>query len=300
MLRSNSWRVFVGAQKAAIIVMALEGGRCTQLFALMADEEVRAIGSAMARLGAVCAEQAERLCADFAASVGGGGRLFGAARNLFGNLDAVEHLLMATLPEDRSARILEAIRGPADRSMWSKLDNVEESALADYLKNQAPQAVAAALSSVRPDHVTRVLARLPGSFAMDVAMRMEGVQQDVLESVERTIRGAEALADAISGAAPQPPPLTTFDDLACLAPRSVEALAHAVGKEKLPMALRGASDRIKEMFLGNLSGRAAEDLRASLDGDGAVRLREVDEAQADIVRLARQMVEQGQIELVGR
>ena len=98
---------------------------------------------------------------------------------------------MKTLPRERVAQIMEEIRGPAGRTMWDKLGNVHEAVLANYLKNEYPQTVAVVLSKVRPDHAARVLALLPDSFAMEVVMRMlrmESVQKDVLDGVERTLR----------------------------------------------------------------------------------------------------------------
>jgi len=86
---------------------------------------------------------------------------------------------------------MEEIRGPAGRNMWEKLSNVQEEVLANYLKNEYPQTVAVVLSKVRAEHAARVLALLPEAFAMEVVMRMlrmESVQKDVLDGVERTLR----------------------------------------------------------------------------------------------------------------
>ena len=82
---------------------------------------------------------------------------------------------------------MEEIRGPAGRTMWDKLGNVNEAVLANYLKNEYPQTVAVVLSKMRADHAARVLTLLPDPFAMEVVMRMlrmESVQKDVLDGVE--------------------------------------------------------------------------------------------------------------------
>jgi flagellar motor switch protein FliG len=89
-----------------------------------------------------------------------------------GNFESTERLLQKTLPRDRVAQIMEEIRGPAGRTMWDKLGNVNEAVLANYLKNEYPQTVAVVLSKVKPDHAARVLSLLPDSFAMEVVMRM--------------------------------------------------------------------------------------------------------------------------------
>ena len=123
-------------------------------------------------------------------------------RNLVGSYESTERLLQKTLPRDRASAIMEEIRGPAGRTMWDKLGNVHEAVLANYLKNEYPQTVAVVLSKVRPDHAARVLALLPDSFAMEVVMRMlrmESVQKDVLDGVERTLR-AEFMSNLARGA----------------------------------------------------------------------------------------------------
>jgi len=232
------------------------------------------------------------------------------------------------------AQIMEEIRGPAGRTMWDKLGNVREDVLANYLKNEYPQTVAVVLSKVKPDHAARVLALLPEAFAMEVVMRMlrmETIQKDVLDGVEKTLRAEfmsnlarsarrdahELMADIfnnldrtaeakfLSGleernrdAAERIKALMfTFDDLQRLSGRAVQVLLRAIEKDKLPIALKGASDKVKALFLGNLSERAAKMLRDDMEALGPVKVRDVDEAQAGIVLLAKDLAAQGQIEI---
>ena len=327
MLKVDDYRMLSGPQKAAILMMALGEDQCTQLFALMHEDEIKEISSAMAQLGPVRAELVERLCVDFAESMGNTG-------HLIGSFESTERLLQKTLPRDRATQIMEEIRGPAGRTMWDKLGNVNEAVLANYLKNEYPQTVAVVLSKVRPEHAARVLALLPDSFAMEVVMRMlrmESVQKDVLDGVEKTLRAEfmsnlarstrrdahEMMADIFNNLDRQSETrflaaleersreaaerikslMFTFDDLARLTPQSVQTLIRVVEKDKLPVALKGASDRIKDMFLRNLSDRAAKMLRDDIEALGPVRLRDVDEAQAGIVLLAKELAAQGQIEI---
>jgi flagellar motor switch protein FliG len=89
----------------------------------------------------------------------------------------------------------------------------------------------------------------------------------------------------------------TFDDLQRLTPTAVQALLRVVEKDKLPLALKGASEKLRELFFANLSERAGKMLRDDIEALGAVKLREVDDAQASIVLLAKEMAAQGQIEI---
>ena len=184
LIKMEDPRNLKGAQRAAILMLALGEDHCTRLFAMMHEDEIKDISSAMAQLGAVRADTVERLCADFMDSMGSSG-------SLIGSFESTENLLMKALPRDRVSQIMEEIRGPAGRTMWDKLGNVNEDVLANYLKNEYPQTVAVVLSKVRADHAARVLSLLPDSFAMEVVMRMlrmEAVQKDVLDGVEKTLR----------------------------------------------------------------------------------------------------------------
>ena len=325
----DDFRNLRGAQKAAIVMLALGEEQCSRLFAMMHEDEIRDISSAMAQLGAVRSEIVERLCQDFVESLGSSG-------SLIGSYESTETLLMKSLPRDRVTQIMEEIRGPAGRTMWDKLGNVNEDVLANYLKNEYPQTVAVVLSKIRPDHAARVLALLPDPFAMEVVMRMlrmETVQKEVLDGVERTLRAEfmsnlarsarrdshEMMADIFNNldratetrfvngleersresAEKIKALMFTFDDLSRLTGPAVQTLLRSVEKEKLPIALKGASDKVKELFLGNLSERAAKMLRDDMAALGPVKLRDVDEAQASIVNQAKELAAQGQIEIGG-
>jgi flagellar motor switch protein FliG len=218
--------------------------------------------------------------------------------------------------------------------MWDKLGNVHEDVLANYLKNEYPQTVAVVLSKIKAEHAARVLTILPDSFAMEVVMRMlrmESVQKEVLQGVERTLRAefmsnlarstrrdahemmaeifnnldrasearfVAALEERNREAAERIKKLMfTFDDLQRLAGPAIQMLLRSVQKDRLPLALKGASERLRELFFSNLSERAGKMLREEIEALGPVKLREVDEAQASIVAVAKELAAQGQIEI---
>ena len=327
MARPEEGRPLTGPQKAAALLLALGEAQCAQLFSMMHEDEIKEISAAMAQLGPVRSDMVERLCLDFAENLGGAG-------NLVGSFENTERLLNKSLPRERVTQIMEEIRGPAGRTMWDKLGNVNEGVLANYLKNEYPQTVAVVLSKIRSDHSARVLALLPDSFAMEVVMRMlrmESVQKDVLEGVEKTLRAEfmsnlarstrrdahEMMAEIFNNLDRQAEGrfigsleernreaaerikslMFTFDDLQRLTPQAVQTLLRSVDKSKLPVALKGASEKLRELFFSNLSERAGKMLREEIESLGPVRLRDVDEAQSTIVALAKEMASQGQIEI---
>jgi flagellar motor switch protein FliG len=316
-----------GAQKAAVLMLAAGEEHCTRFFALMHEDEIREVSAAMSQLGTVHAETVEKLCTEFSDSMGGLG-------HLIGNFESTERILQKALPRDRAAQIMEEIRGPAGRTMWDKLGNVHEAVLANYLKNEYPQTVAVVLSKVRPDHAARVLTLLPDSFSIEVVMRMlrmESVQKDVLDGVERTLRAEfmsnlartarrdshEMIADIFNNldrasemkfvaaleernresAERIKALMFTFDDLARLSSPAVQVLLRSIARDKLPLALKGASETLRDLFLRNLSERAGKMLREDIESLGPVKLRDVDEAQAGIVALAKELAAQGSIEI---
>ena len=316
-----------GRQKAAILMLALGQEQSIKLLGLMHEDEIKEVSAAISQLGTVRAVVVEALCAEFTDGIGHQG-------SLVGSFETTERLLQRALPKDRAAQIMEEIRGPAGRTMWDKLGNVNETVLANYLKNEYPQTVAVVLCKVKPDHAGRVLSLLPDSFAIEVIMRMlrmESVQRDVLEGVEKTLRSEfmsnlartsrrdshEMMAEIFNSMDRQSETrfvtaleernreaaerikalMFTFDDLQRLTPAHVQILLRSVEKDKLPVALKGASEALRELFFKNLSERAGKMMRDDIEALGPVKLRDVDEAQAAIVTLAKDLAAQGQIEL---
>ncbi len=316
-----------GPQKAATLMLALGEERAADLLSRMHEDEIRDISVAMANLGTIPAAAVEDLCREFAESIGQTGALIGT-------WESTERLLLRSLPKERVTQIMDEIRGPAGRTMWDKLGNVNEGVLANYLKNEYPQTVAVVLSKIKPDHAARVLALLPDAFAMEVVMRMlrmDTVQKDALEGLERTLRtefmsnltrghrrdAYEMMAEIFNNLDRQAEArilgaleernreaaeriralMFTFDDLVRLDGPAVQALIREVEKDRLVLALKGAKEELRELFLRNMTERAGKLLLDDLAMLGPVRLRDVDEAQAAIVATAKDLAARGEITL---
>ena len=320
-------RSLSGRDKAAILMLAIGEDNAAKLFSRMDDEEIKELSQAMASLGQVNASLVEKLFLEFADQIVGTG-------SLVGSYESTERLLSKALPRERVNAIMEEIRGPAGRTMWDKLSNVHENVLANYLKNEYPQTVAVVLSKIRTEHAARVLALLPEMEATDVILRMlrmEAVQKEVLEDVERTLRSefmnnlartsrrdahemiAEifnnldrtsesrlmtALEDRSRDSAERIKALMfTFEDLSRLDPGSIQTLLRAVDRDKLAIALKGASDTLRNLVFDNMAERASKILKEDMQAMGPVRLKDVDEAQVYIVNLAKDLAGKGEIVL---
>jgi flagellar motor switch protein FliG len=321
----EDYRTMTGPEKAALLMMSVGEENATRLFSLMDDEEIKELSQSMANLGTVSAQMVERLLVEFADQISSTG-------SLVGNFENTERLLAKVLGEERVGTIMEEIRGPAGRTMWEKLTNVNETVLANYLKNEYPQTVAVVLSKIKPEHAAKVLALLPEPFAMEVIMRMlrmESVQKEVLDDVERTLRNEfmsnlartnrrdahEMMADIFNyldrnvenrfltaleernrdSSERIKALMFTFEDLGKLDPGGVQTVLRSVDKDKISIALKGASEELRDLFFSNMSERAAKIMREDMQSMGPVRLRDVDEAQMYVVTLAKDLAANGEI-----
>lgn len=319
------YETLTGSEKAAILMLALGEEQAAPVFAKLELDEVIEISQTMSTLGRVESEIVERLLREF------GDRL-SSTGGVVGSYDMTERLLLRFLDPARVEAIMEELRGPAGRTVWDKLGNVNEGVLASYLKNEYPQTVAVVLSRLEPAHAARVLAHMPEDVALEVVLRMlrmEVVQKDILADVERTLRaefmtnlartnrrdnhevmaeifnffdrGTEArfmtaLEERNKEAAERIRALMfTFEDLARLDGQGIQALLRATGNDRLAVALKGATEKLKELFFANMSERAAKILKEEMQSMGPVRLRDVEEAQLFMVNLAKELAASGEI-----
>ncbi len=318
-------RALTGPERAAILMLALGEQYGGKIFNLLDDDELREISLIMSSLGVVDASAVENLLLEFVSRLSASGALLG-------NHDATERLLLQYLPQERVHSIMDDIRGPAGRNMWEKLANVQEEVLATYLKNEYPQTVAVVLSKLNPEHAARVLSILPEDLALDVVnrmLRMEAVQKEVIERVEQTLRtefmsnlsqtrrrdAHEVMAEIFNNFDRQTETrflssleaenrnsaerikalMFTFDDLIKLDAGSAQTLMRNIDRDKLAVALKGANDTVRQFFFTNMSSRAGKMLADDMEAMGPVRLRDVDEAQAALVNMAKDMAARGEI-----
>ncbi len=322
-------RKLTGPEKAAVVLLSL-GEDHTRLWEGLDDDEIKEISQAMASLGTVSSSVVEELLLEFVSGMTGSGAVMGS-------FEQTQKLLSSFMPPDRVEGLMEEIRGPAGRTMWDKLGNVNEAVLANYLKNEYPQTVAVVLSKIKPDHASRVLTALPEDFAMECVqrmLRMEPVQREILDKIEQTLRtefmsnlartskrdSHEMMADIFNSFDRQTEArfigaleernreaaeriralMFVFEDLAKLDPGGIQTLLRAVEKDQLALALKGASESLRELFFGNMSERASKIMRDDMESMGPVRLKDVDAAQMAMVQVAKDLAAKGEIMLVGQ
>jgi flagellar motor switch protein FliG len=323
-------RSLSGPERAAIFLLSLGEELGSKLWQMMDEDEIKEVSQLMSTLGTVSATLVEKLLIEFVSQMSSTG-------SLMGSYESTERLLTRFMPGEKVGAIMEEIRGPAGRTMWDKLGNVNESVLANYLKNEYPQTVAVVLSKIKSEHAARVLAALPEEFALEVVqrmLRMESVQKDILDKIEQTLRvefmsnlartakrdAHEMMAEIFNNFDRQTESrfltsleersrdaaerikalMFTFEDLGKLDPGSIQTLLRHVEKDKLGLSLKGATDSLRDVFFSNMSERAGKILREDMEGLGPVRLKDVDEAQMRMVNVAKDLANKGEIMIASK
>ena len=321
----DDYHSLTGKDKAAVLMLSLGDEFAAKLFANMEAVEIRKLSQSMSELGTVSAVIVEQLFVEFSEKISSPG-------DLIGTPESTDRLLKKVIGQERGDKIMNGVQGPEGRTMWEKLDNINEQLLANYLKNEYPQTVAVVLAKLQPEHAAKVMASLPESMSIEVVSRMldmDSVQKEVVDEVEETLRrefistidksdnrdSHEAVAEIINGldrstenrlmnmldernrdAADKIRELMfTFDDLANIDSAGIQTLLRVVEKKTLTIALKGASEALKWAFFDNMSERAEQMMQEDIAAMGPVRLREVDEAQADIVAIAKDLSTKGEI-----
>ena len=323
-------RSLSGAERTAILMLSLGEEHSAKLWQMLDEDEIKEISQIMSNLGTVSSNLVEKLLVDFVSQMSGTG-------SLMGSYESTERIISRIMPQEKVSQIMEEIRGPAGRTMWDKLANVNETVLANYLKNEYPQTVSVVLSKIKPEHAARVLTSLPEEFALEVVqrmLRMESVQKDILDKVERTLRvefmsnlartakrdAHEHMAEIFNNFDRQTESrfvtaleernrdsaerikalMFTFEDLGKLDPGSIQTLLRHVEKDKLALALKGATDSLRDVFFSNMSERAGKILREDMEAMGPVRLKDVDEAQMRMVNVAKDLANKGEIMIANK
>lgn len=328
MARIIEGRLIVGRDKAAALMLALQPDKVAKIFSYFNEEEIRQICLSMTNLGLIEASSVEYVIQEFTNMM-----LRGAG--VMGSFDNTKRLLQQFLDPEQINSILSGMKG-ATVGMWERLAHVNEDTLANFLKNEHPQTVAVILSKIETEHAARILTHFSEELAVDIMLRMlttTTIKRDVLEEVERSLKVEfmddltrtsryvnpyETLAEIFNSfdrstekrlmtnlensnaeAAEKVKSLMfTFADFIRIDKSGIQILIREADKSVLAMALKGASEPIKELFFTNMSERAGKLLKEDIAAFGMVRVRDVDEAQAKMVALSKQLSDSGEISIL--
>jgi len=318
-----------GARKAAILLMSLGTDRAADMLRRMSEAEVEAILREIADIEHVGVELVDDVVADFAQTASMKGSITS------GGAQVARQLLLAVMGSDRALEFVEKMPEVSNDLPFEYLHRVQPRLAATFLTDEHPQTIALVLSNLPAGLAAQLLAEMPAEFRRDVAVRiatLDRTSPDIVNLVDRhladrfstiaiddqrQIGGVPALVDllarsdneteraVVEGLAEVDAALAeqvraalfSFDDLVSLPDRAVQQVLRSVDTKDLALALKGADDSVRDKLLNNLSSRASETLREEIDLLGRVRMQAVEEARNSVLRVVRDLEEQGQIVL---
>ncbi|MBI3157177.1 MAG: flagellar motor switch protein FliG [Burkholderiales bacterium] len=320
-----------GLEDAAILLMTLGEEEAAEVFKHLTPREVQRLGEAIARMKSVPRERCEAVLARFEAEAG-------EASVLLPDSDGyVRAVLRRALGDEKADMLLDRILAGNDHSGIESLKWLDPASVAELLRNEHPQIVAAIVVHLDAEQAADVLRQMGERQRNEVMVRvatLDGIQpaalKDLNEVLSRLLAGGERarksrlggvkaaaeILNLLGGGADTAvldfvreadhelaqrimDNMFTFDDLVSLDDKGIQALLREVQTESLVVALKGASPELRERILKNMSTRAAESLREDLDSRGPVRLSEVEAEQKELLKVVRRLSDEGQIVLGG-
>jgi flagellar motor switch protein FliG len=320
-----------GLEKAAILLMTLGEEEAAEVFKHLAPKEVQRLGETIARMKAVTRERVDSVIESFE-QVAANEHMLVADSNEY-----VKAVLRRALGDDKANLLIDRILQGSDVTGIESLKWMDAPSVAELLRNEHPQIVAAILVHLEFDQAADVLKLFTERQRNEVMVRiatLDGIQPTALRDLNEvmskvlaggdrgrksTLGGVKTAAEIINmmGSAVETSVLDfvreadndlaqkimdnmfTFDDVEKIDDKGIQALMKEVQTESLVVALKGATPALREKILRNMSTRAAETLREDLESRGPVRLSEVEAEQKEMLKIVRRLVDEGQIVMAG-
>lgn len=317
-----------GVRKAAVLLVQLGKERSAKVLAQMREPEIEELTAEIVRLRSVGPDIVDEVVDEFhtlaqaRAYVGSGG------------LEFAQALLEQSLGAERASAVLERLSATALNQPFRFLHEADPRQILSFLSGEHPQTMALVLAHLRADQSSIILSGLPSQLQAEVAHRiavMDRTSPDVVRSVEDELQrktssvltsgdlaevgGVQPLVDIINradratermilqGLESRDAKLAeavrsrmfVFEDITTLEDKAIQLVLRQVETGDLATALKGVRDDVRDKVLGNVSERARENVLEEIELMGAVRLSQVEEAQAAVVRVIRTLEESGQI-----
>ena len=320
-----------GVQKTAILLLALGDPYVQKIFKELDRDEIVKVSKAMVELETVPQEIVEAVLTEFYES------FLSGKRALVGGPSQAKKILSKVLDGESVEDIMKRLETEHKPPPFKGLENYSPNIMARILANEHPQTLALILGHLPPHQAAEVLKNLPAGVRPEVLLRLaklESVPLEMLYEVDSVLReqleamggegqkvgGVQAVAEILNATersieeevlaeieteSPQMAEeirelMFVFEDIKNLDDRSIRELLKEISNEDLTLALKGASDELKEKFFSNLSERAATMIKEDLEIMGPVRLSDVEQAQRNIVRIVRQLEAEGRIVIAGK
>ena len=320
-----------GIENAAILLMSLGEEEASEVFKHLSPKEVQALGETIAKLKVIKRAQVEEVLDKF-------DNIADTHHTLVTDTDEyVRAVLRKALGEDKANLLLDRILQGSDVSSIESLKWMDAASVAELLRNEHPQIIAAILAHLDFDQTSQVLKLFTERGRNEVLIRiatLDGIQptalKDLNEVMSQILAGGERMKKSSLGGVKTAAEIInmmgssveasvldyireadsdlaqkimdnmfTFDDVNKIDDKGIQAMLKEVQSESLVVALKGASADLREKIFRNMSSRAAETLREDLESRGPVRLSEVEAEQKEMLKIVRRLVDEGQIVLAG-
>lgn len=318
-----------GMQRAAVVLLSMGESSAAEVLKHLNAREVQKLGMAMTTISGVQRAEQDAVMSDFI------GALDNAASINGGSEDYVRNVLNQALGEERAGSLIDRILMGRNTSGLDTLKWMDPRAIADLIQNEHPQIIAIVLAHIDSDQASDVLKILPANTRADILIRLatlDGIPPQALNELndvmmrqfsgtknvkasnvgglkvaagilnfmdsgqdEAILGDIQTVDDELSVRLREL--MFVFDDLVELDDRSMQTLLRDVPGDKLPIALRGCDDRVRDRFLNNMSQRAREVMVEDMEVRGPVRLSEVEAAQKEILGIVRRLQDAGEIQI---
>lgn len=323
-----------GPKKAAILLLSLGEEGASEILKNLEDREIQQVGYYMARFTDVAPEELDNVLEEFYRKVAMQDQ--GVVINASG--DFVKNALVKALGDDKAKDLVDNLRSSSDEGSLDSLKWLEPKVIAGFIMNEHPQTIALIMAHLDdPEQTAMVLKELPENLQADVAYRMAileaippGVVREIEEVLARELKtsgatstakvgGVESVAEMLNtmdkatesrilATIEESNPdlaeqirelMFTFEDLVLVDPAGMQAILKEMPQNDLVLALKTASDAVKEHIFSNMSERASDMVRDDLDALGPSRVVDIDAAQQKMVKIARKLEEEGKIIISG-
>jgi len=322
-----------GPLKAAIFLLAMGEAFTAEVFKYLREDEVRKVSTLMATIQNIPGEAIKLVLDEVREKMS-----MVQGEVSVPVEDFLKKVLFSSMPEEQAKQIYEDIMRQLHPSTFQKLSSLEPKVIVNFLSNEHPQTIAVILAHLEPDLAAEILSELSEKLQSDVMLRianLEKISPEIVAEIDRVLEeelfsvemsdatkvgGAEKVAEILNNldrtledalleqieetsqdlAEEIKKLMFKFEDLLQVDDSAIVAILKEISTDELKLALKAASEELRDKFFNNMSERAAQMLREDLEVMGPVRLKDVEQAQQAIIRVAKRLESEGKIVLGGK
>lgn len=318
---------FTGKQKAAILLIALGPQKSADIFKHLKEEEIEELTLEIANMRLVSPEEKDAVLQDFY-------QLCLAQEYISeGGIDYAKDVLERALGSQKAVNIINKLTTSLQVRPFEFIRKADASQILNYIQEEHPQTIALILAYLSPNQAGQILASLPLDIQSEVARRisvMDRTSPEIIKEIERileskfstmvsqdyTIAGGVQSIVSILNAVDRGTEkhileelenkdaelseeirrrMFVFEDVVTLEPRYIQRFIREIDNSQWSIALKGASEEVKEVIFNNMSKRLVEMIKEDMEFMGPVRLKDIEEAQQNIVNVIRKLEDEGEI-----